>query len=181
MEGKTLTLEVPGTYHDLNPDSGKLDAPRVMREVEGDFVVTVKVAGDYKPTGKSTNAKGVPYNGAGFILWHDADNFIRLERGILLRNNKNSSYIAFEEREGGYRGAVHNDPYPGGPCYLRLERKGSRILGAMSTDGSSWKALRPIDTIWRGKLRLGLSAINSNSEPLSVKFEEYDLQAKGGG
>jgi len=52
-EAKNLSLKMPGTWHDLNPDSGKLNAPRVVRTVEGDFVVTAKVSGDFRPGGKS--------------------------------------------------------------------------------------------------------------------------------
>jgi regulation of enolase protein 1 (concanavalin A-like superfamily) len=179
-EATALAVLVPGTFHDLNPDSGKLNAPRVMRPVEGDFVVTVKVAGAFQPGGKSTNPnpRAIPYNGAGILIWSDSDNFIRLERGAILRNGKVGGSVAFEEREGGYRGAVHNEVAPAGPCYLRLERKGSRILGAISADGTTWKALKPIDTVWPAKLRVGLAAINSSSDPFAPKFEEFDLKTK---
>jgi regulation of enolase protein 1 (concanavalin A-like superfamily) len=174
--GKSLTIQVPGTYHDLNPDSGKLNSPRVMRAVEGDFVATVKVTGDFQPNGKTTAPKSVPFNGAGLLVWSDSDNYIRLERGALLRKDKISTTVAFEEREGGYRGAVHNDAAPVGPVYLRMERKGSRISGAISPDGTTWKKLKPIDTVWPAKLKVGLAAINSNSEPFAPKFEEFDLK-----
>jgi regulation of enolase protein 1 (concanavalin A-like superfamily) len=174
-EGKMLSMQVPGTWHDLNPDTGKLNSPRIVKEMDGDFAVTVKVTGDFKPGGTSTNPKGVPYNGGGILIWSDSDNFIRLERGAVLRGSKVGSYIAFEEREGGYRGAVHNEVYPGGTCWLRLERKGSRITGAVSMDGRTWKALKPIDTIWPAKLKIGLAAINSSSEPFTLKFEEFSL------
>ncbi len=173
-----LAIQVPGTWHDLNPDNGKLNSPRVLREVAGDFIVTVKVVGDFKPGGKSTNPKGLPYNGAGLLVWSDSDNFIRLERGAILRSGKVTTTAAFEEREGGYRGAVHNEVVPGGTCYLRLERKGSRISGAISSDGTNWKKLKPIDTVWPEKLKLGLAAINSSSEPFTVTFEDFHFEGK---
>jgi regulation of enolase protein 1 (concanavalin A-like superfamily) len=177
---RRLAVKVPGTLHDLNPDSGKLNALRVVRPVEGDFVVRVKVAGDFQPGGRSTNPRGVPYNGAGIVIWSDSDNFIRLERGAMLRGGRVGTYVAFEEREGGYRGAVHNEVFPAGPCYLRLERKGSRILGAVSLDGSRWKQLQPIDTVWPDRLKVGLLAINSSTEPFAPAFEEFSLKANGG-
>jgi regulation of enolase protein 1 (concanavalin A-like superfamily) len=182
-EGKTLAVRLPGAYHDLNPDSGKLNAPRVMRTVEGDFLVTVKVVGDFQPGGKSTNPnpKSLPYNGAGILIWSDTDNFIRLERGAVFRAGKISTFAAFEEREGGYRGAVHNQVIPGGTCALRLERRGSRIHGAISTDGSTWKRLQPIDTLWPAKLKVGLAVINSSSEPFALKFEDFTLKTRGAG
>jgi regulation of enolase protein 1 (concanavalin A-like superfamily) len=180
-DGKNLAIQVPGAWHDLNPDNGKLNAPRVLRGVEGDFVATVKVAGTFQPGGKSTNPKGLPYNGAGLVVWSDSDNFIRLERGAFLRKDKVVTTVAFEEREGGYRGAVHNETFPAGPCYLRLERKGSRIFGAVSADGSTWKRLKPIDTVWPAKLKVGLAAINSGAEGFTPQFEEFELKAKKGG
>jgi regulation of enolase protein 1 (concanavalin A-like superfamily) len=178
-EGKNLSIQVPGTHHDLHPDTGKLNAPRALREVEGDFVLSVKVAGEFQPGLKSTFPRSVPYNGAGILCWSDADNFIRLERGALSRNGMVGSTVAFEEREGGYRGAVHNEVFQGGTCYLRLERKGSRIAGAISIDGKNWRELKPIDTVWPAKLRVGLTAISTSSDPFVVKFEEFELLGNG--
>ena len=179
-EEKKLTLRVPGTWHDLNPDTGKLNSPRVVREVEGDFTIKVKVEGEFKPGGKSTNPRGVPYFGAGIVLWSDSENFIRFERGALLRNNKITATVAFEEREGGYRGAVHNINSQPGPVYLRLERKGSRIIGHVSFDDSTWRPLKPIDTVWPAKLKVGLTAITSSSQPFEAQFTEYSLQTQAG-
>jgi regulation of enolase protein 1 (concanavalin A-like superfamily) len=173
-EEKSLTVQVPGTLHDLNPDSGVLSAPRVMKTVEGDFSITVKVSGDFNPGAKATSGpRGLPYNGAGILIWSDSDNFIRLERGAILRAGKVNTTVAFEEREGGYRGAVHNEVFPGGTCYLRVVRKGSRIMGGISLDGKTWKLVKPIDTVWPAKLKVGLIAINSSSDPFIVKFDEY--------
>ena len=62
---KSLTIEVPGTWHDLNPHVNKLNSPCVVRTVDGDFSITVKVAGDFKPGGKPQNPASVPSNGGG--------------------------------------------------------------------------------------------------------------------
>jgi regulation of enolase protein 1 (concanavalin A-like superfamily) len=176
---KSLPINVPGTMHDFGGPLKKFNAPRVMREVDGDFVLAVKVSGELKPGPKSTNPKGVPYLAAGLLIWSDSGNFIRLERAALLRQGKIVPHIAFLEQEGGYGGAVHNEGFTGaGDCYLRLERKGSRIHGAASSDGASWKQLRPIDTVWQTKLRVGLAVISTSSEPFAVKFEEFGLQAE---
>jgi hypothetical protein len=84
------------------------------------------------------------------------------------------------EREGGYQGAEHNEGYPGGDCYLRMERKGSRIIGSVATEPGQWRQLRPINTLWPAQLKVGLVATNSTSEPFSVRFEEYALAGKVG-
>lgn len=38
----------------------KLNAPRVIRTVEGDFTITVKVRGDFKPGGRPLFSSGPP-------------------------------------------------------------------------------------------------------------------------
>jgi regulation of enolase protein 1 (concanavalin A-like superfamily) len=178
---KMMKIEVPGTFHDLNPDTKNLNSPRVMAPVDGDFILTVKVAGQFNAGGKTTNPnpRGLPYNGAGILVWSDSDNFIRLERAAFSRNGKVVNSVAFEEREGGYRGANHNQNSEPGDCWLRMERRGSRINGAISYDGTTWTKLKPIDTVWPKKLKVGLLAINTSSEPFTPSFEQFDLSVIG--
>ena len=66
-EGTSLTIKTPGTFHAINPDGGQLNSPRIVRSIEGDFTIKVKVTGDFKPGGQSTNPKTVPFNGPGFL------------------------------------------------------------------------------------------------------------------
>jgi regulation of enolase protein 1 (concanavalin A-like superfamily) len=174
---KKLSMAVPGTRHELAGGTGNMNSPRVLKEVEGDFVISVKVVGEFRPGGKSTNPKTVPFNGAGILLWSDADNFIRLERAAIARNGKLSTYVNFEEFEGGTRGASHNERMQGGDCWVRMERKGSRLQAGISFDGTTWKDLKPIQTVWPEKLKVGIAAINSSSLPFPVTFEEFSLKA----
>jgi regulation of enolase protein 1 (concanavalin A-like superfamily) len=180
-EGKVLFLDVPGTLHDLNADINKLNAPRVLREVEGDFEAQVKVDGSFQPGAKSNNPKSVPYNGAGLLLWQDAGNYIRLERGAIIRAGRLGTFVDFEEREDGHRGAVHNGKLAPGTAYLRLMRRGGRISGAVSSDGVTWEALRPIDVNWPTRLKLGVAAVNSSSEPFAARLEEFVVKGKVAG
>src|SRR5262249_10345217 len=141
-QGKNLSITIPGTYHDLNADMDKYNAPRVLREVTGDFVIQVKVVGDFKPGAKSLNPKSVPYNGAGIFVWRDSDNFIRLERGAIVRGGKSGTFALFEEREGGSTCAQHNGPLTPGTTYLWMERRGKTIFGRVSKDGKNWTDLK---------------------------------------
>lgn len=177
---KALTIAVPGKFHSLEIEAGNLNAPRVLTEVDGDFVLSVKVSGEFKAGGKSTNPnpRGLPYTAAGILVWSDSDNFIRLERAAFSRNGKLTTTVAFEEREGGYRGAVHNEVTKGGDCWLRMERKGSRISGAISYDGKTATKLKPIDTVWPTKLKVGVHAISTASDPFAPTFEEFKLTTK---
>ena len=176
-EKTRLRVNVTGSRHLMPAEQPSLNYPRVMREVEGDFVVTVKVVGEFKPGGVSTNPKTVPFNGAGLIVWSDPDNYIRLERAAVSRGGKVNTYVNFEEFKGGSNGATHNEVMTGGDCWVRMERVGSRIQGAISFDGATWKDLKPIQTVWPAKLKIGLVAISSSGLPFAVAFEEYALKA----
>jgi hypothetical protein len=56
--------------------------------------------------------------------------------------------------------------------------KGSRTFGVVSSDGTSWRRLQPIDTIWPATLQVAVAAISSSTTPFTVQFEEFALKAK---
>ena len=174
-KGSVLAIEVPGTIHDLDADNDRFNAPRVVREVSGDFSVTVKVVGGFKPGAKSTKPKGVPYNGAGIFVWQDSDNYVFLGSAAILRNNKVKQLAALESAEWGSRAAVNNHGIDPGTVYLRLERRGNRLLGSTSKDGKSWEKLDPMEPSYPATLKVGLYAINTSSDPLTVRFEDFNL------
>lgn len=174
----TLSIQVPGTLHDLNADIGRFNAPRVVRDIGGDFTAIVKVDGTFKPAVNGTSKTSVPVNAGGLFIWRDADNYIRLERMAMNRKGKVTTAVLFEEREGGHRGAVHNKVIPAeGSVYLRLQRKGNQITASISDDGQVFEALRPIDTQWPSKLKLGLAAINTSAEPMTVQFSGISVKS----
>jgi hypothetical protein len=180
---KGLTIEIPAKWHDLDFEKGgATNAPRIMQEVEGDFVATVRVTGDYKLGPKGTNPKSDPMSkfiSGGILLWSDANNHIRLERCLFNEFGKYTTIGAiFEEREGGYAGAMHSEWFQLGDCYLRAERKGNKIFGATSTDGKVWKDLKPVDTLWPKKIKIGLHALSSSNTPFTVKFDDFSLKSK---
>ena len=182
MEDGGLACDVPGTLHDLNIDIGKNNAPRVVQAVEGDFVATVKVAGSFRPGPDRTGPKSVPYNGGGLLAWLDEGNYIRLERGSMHRNNRVLGFLAFESREQGTRAAVHNKGAvdPGESLWLRLERHGKTISGFLSPDGRAWEELEPMEVDWPARLKVGIDAVNSCGEPMTVRFGDYSLERRPG-
>lgn len=174
-KGKVLEISIPNTHHDLNADNNKLNSPRVMREVTGDFSLTVKIAGAFKPSTKSTNPKAVPYIGGGIVVWQDSDNYIFLGRAAINRSGKIGEFAAFEEREWGTRGALNNRGIDPGGVYLRVERRNNRILGYTSKDGKEWARLDPMETSYPSTLKVGLYAINGCSDPVSMRFEDFQF------
>lgn len=181
LENGELVCEVPGTLHDLNIDIGKNNGPRVVQEVDGDFVAQVKVLGSFQPGPVRTGPKSVPYNGGGLLLWCDAGSYIRLERASMYRNNRVVGFLAFESREQGTRAQVHNkgglDPRQ--DLWLRLERRGNVISGFLSQDGKAWDELQPMEVDWPSRLKVGADAVNSCGDPMTVRFQKYTLTRSG--
>src|SRR5262245_63307451 len=53
-DGDALVIEIPGKDHDLWPRDRQMNAPRLLKEVEGDFDVQVRVCVKAKVSEKST-------------------------------------------------------------------------------------------------------------------------------
>lgn len=172
-----LEFAVPGTLHDLNIDIDRTNAPRVVQEIEGDFVAVVKVAGSFDPGPVRTGPRSVPYNGGGLLAWSDEGNYIRLERGAMYRSSRVVGFVAFESREQGTRAAVHNKGGldPGKDLWLRLQRRGGVISGSWSLDGRDWNELEPMEVAWPLRLKVGVAAVNSCGDAMTVRFQSYAL------
>jgi hypothetical protein len=70
-DGGVLTIEMPGGDHDYDTARERLNAPRLVREFEGDFEIQVRIRIDSIPSAKS-NAKNADENdlagvGVGFV------------------------------------------------------------------------------------------------------------------
>jgi squalene-hopene/tetraprenyl-beta-curcumene cyclase len=168
-----LTITVPGKLHDLTSiQPAKLNAPRVLRDVEGDFVAEVRVEGKLVPGGECTRPGGFPYNGAGLLLWKDSGDYIRLERAAILREGKIQPYVNFEHWKDG-------QPEGGGADILdeavsvRLSRKGSEVIASVSVDGKDWHEQSRVTVEYPAKLKLGVAAVNSASEPFTAELEGF--------
>lgn len=177
FEEEGVTIEVPGTPHDLSAELEITNAPRILRDVEGDFIAEVKVVGAVAPKGDPTVPGRTPYNGAGLLLWLDDTTYIRLERAGLTRltTGELQTYANFEVRETDGPGGSTGRLIPNAPLHLRLERRGDRVIGSISPDGLSWKAFDPLEIELPAKLQVGVAAINSASEPFKAEFEDFAL------
>src|SRR5262249_59238105 len=74
-----LTLTIPGTLHDLNPDHN-MKAPRVLQEVEGDFRLQVQVEAFPQPEANTSSFDKFSFVSGGLVVWQDEKNYIRAER-----------------------------------------------------------------------------------------------------
>lgn len=185
-KGSTLSLELPGTDHELAPKRGRFNAPRLLRDIEGDFVMQVRVSGSFCPSVKSS-VEGVDSSvAAGLVLIPADKNCIRLEygayrkkgerctganyrmRGDRIFNVEKWGWMPWEEK---IRDAKEEH------MYLRLERRGEFIYHFISPDGEKWIDdfnVGPFENLPR-KIKAGLAAHSTSTEPFKATFDQFKL------
>ncbi len=174
-----VTVTVPGTIHDFS--IRMQNAPRVLQEIDGDFILQVKVSGDFDPGNNPAVAGTVAFCSAGLMIWENEENYLRLERNLwytpggqalqyppLLEYWK-SKKLAFNVR------STKEPFFQGRSTHLRLERRGNQILASLSHDGFQWLAGKPVNTEFSKKVKVGILAINTSKRPLMAEFEEFRL------
>ena len=174
-----LTILVPGTAHLLSAEIGRMNAPRIVHEITGEFEVRVRVTGTSHPGGKSTTNSYSPYHGAGILLWEDPENYVRLEIAADVRKGRVFPYANFELRQAGRLAVSQGHKIVDGASYLRLERRGGKIHGALSSDGSRWTPLPPLIANLNDRVKVGVVVVNSASKTLKAGFEELQVTSAG--
>jgi len=173
---EALTIEAPGKRHDLAGE-GAMNAPRLLRDVTGDFTAQVRVGGDFKPTGPSTAPGGLPFVGAGLVLIADDRTFVRLERAALDRNGATDPYVNWEVRANGrqqWAGTAKLGP-DDQTAYLRLRRLGDRIFPGFSPDGKTWTEMPSQALVLPASVKLGVAAVTSSAAEFKPRFDDFLL------
>jgi regulation of enolase protein 1 (concanavalin A-like superfamily) len=186
-DGK-LTITVPGggRPHDLSTELLSATAPRILQPASGDFSIQVKIEGQFEPGEESSQPGRTGYTGAGIVVFADAKNYVRLERATLQHvGEKSSAYTNFEIRVDGDLeriGMTNDAPLDASkPTWLRLQRKGNRLFGAVSQDGVNWKEALPKDLLhasWKKETLVGLAAISTSAKTFKPTYSEFSLQSK---
>jgi hypothetical protein len=188
-EKEALVIEMPGTDHDFDPLRDRVNAPCLFRDIEGDFDMQVRVRTESYPSATST-VKGQPAYIAGGFLLIPPDTFsttcIRLEYVFARKGEEFESYAGMKTRDNakGRMDALWDDRFPNWPmkkkaehAYLRLVRRGEYFRPYISPDGKKWTSLvGPMGFLGLpAKLKVGLAAYSSSTEPSSLQFDQFKL------
>lgn len=176
VENGRLAFTISGR-HDVSDDvQGIMNAPRVMQEIEGDFVALVKVGGEFKPVGPSTSDIHLPYNGGGLFFWHDKRNYLRLERAAVEVNGQIVEYLNLQRQKGG---RIETNRFElrlkRESVQLRLERRNGRLYASATYDHQIWQGYQPLDVELPRKLQIGVAAISTSATPFTPEFSEFEL------
>ena len=171
-----LTIEVPAKRHDLAGAQNVMNAPRLLRDVTGDFTAQVRVGGEFRPSGPSTTPGGLPFTGAGLVVIGDDRTYLRLERAALDRNGTNDPYVNWEGRMNGGQWASSAKLLPDdGAIYLRLRRQGDRFFVSFSRDGAAWTDLPLQDVSLPATVKVGVAAVTSSAGPFKPQFDDFRI------
>jgi regulation of enolase protein 1 (concanavalin A-like superfamily) len=174
-KGGKVILTVPGTNHDLTyvEEKSYLNGPRLVREVEGDFSIQVKVLKYAPSAGKATGK--YPFVSAGLLIWNDDKEFFRVERSSLGRPFAYAAGIL----------AGKDTPLQGTPfrqltdddTFVRAERKGKKLtFSVRAAEESDWTELVSDSFELPAKLHVGVHAVNTVDTEFQAEFQELELK-----
>jgi hypothetical protein len=163
-----------------------MNAPRVLREVEGNFTATVKVTCALTPgKGVTVGASSAGYY-AGLLLWAGEKEYVRLERNARWPRGGGNKLVSFTPGFEYWKDGVQKERSPGdGPAdffkgestWFQLERKGAKVTARLSHDGKEWTVAQEVDAELPKKVRIGVAAINTSDTPFTVEFREFKVAA----
>ena len=184
LEGDQLAITVPGGLHELRPAPRKMNAPRVMRDVEGNFEVSVKISAPFdSATGRDSAEE--PANsgfGAGLLIWQDERNFIEFYRVANVpetpgRKNEFALEYWMDGKSTGWTRTAEPRDISERDYWLRLARRGDKLKAEVSPDGENWADLGTIPVRLSSRMRLGVLVSNGSKEPYEAHFSNLRQKA----
>jgi len=149
-------------------------APRLWKEVEGDFTAVARVSFCFRPANPKTWF--IHPRAAGLFAWSgDGDHFGLMRCEEYPKAGPTEAFRTILTQPGRVRTSAGALPRPGEAAYLRLKRAGSVVTGAYSRDGKEWTEFLPDEVEWTGPVKVGVYAKHFSDAALDVTFDEYTL------
>ncbi len=174
---EAVTIGFSGAHHGLDAESGKMNAPRVVRSVQGDFTVQVTVDGNL-PLPEDDNVTA--YVSGGLVLLQDNRTYIRFERASFTRAGQINHYANFEQRIDAKRtrmGLFADFPLQNNkPVDLRFEVKSGTVRALIRHAGQAWHQMGEARVDESATFLIGISGVNTSQKPLNVSFHQFQFQ-----
>jgi regulation of enolase protein 1 (concanavalin A-like superfamily) len=170
-------ITAPGGYHDLDPTLKTINGPRALRDVEGDFLVQVRLA-NFSTPDKATALKGkTAFRGAGLLVWQDDKTFVTLFRAGSDRNpHLFAATTAFKDGVRVFSGTGKDLALP--EAWLRLERREGKLQASVSDDGEEWMPVKLTAPEMGKKVKVGVGLVNITSKDFLAHFEDFSVLQK---
>lgn len=173
LKGNELRVSLPAAWHLLwtNRRGSTNNAPRVLREVEGDFTAVVRVT---FPVPERVPEEHWPYCSGGVVAWESDDAYYVVRRCGGEVNGAREA-IWGQHRADVQRDSVTGLGKPAESAFVRLKREGKKATAGWSRDGKEWKEHEAAEVPWGAKVKVGVIAENCLGKAVEVTFDQYSL------
>jgi regulation of enolase protein 1 (concanavalin A-like superfamily) len=155
------------------PNFAPTNAPRVWRDVWGDFTATVRVA--FPLTFAKTKAES-GLRAAGLVVWASEKEYLVSARLEWVNGKPKEMFCLSHASETGPAVECDNQNPVGNAGFVRLERRGDRVTGSYSRDGKEWATFLLVKTFkTTGPLKVGVYATHATDSPFEATFDQYSL------
>lgn len=171
-----VTIGFSGSIQALDAETGRMNAPRVVRSLGGDFSVQVTVDGNL-PLPDDENATA--YVSGGLVMLQDDRSYLRIERASFSRADTVNHYANFEQRIDGKRtrmGRFADFPLQNDkPVDLRVEVKEGTVRALARHEGQKWHEMGVAKVNASATFLVGVSGVNTSQQPIEVTFRNYQF------
>jgi regulation of enolase protein 1 (concanavalin A-like superfamily) len=174
LKGDQLKVSLPAAWHLLWPErqNSTNNAPRALREVEGDFSAIVRVT---FPLPERVPEEHWPYCSGGLLVWESEKAFMIIRRSGGEVNGSREAIWMYHKVADFNRMEADPPSKIADSAFLRLKRDGDRIIPSWSRDGKKWRELDPRETKWSPKVKVGVVAENCLGTAVEITFDQYSL------
>lgn len=172
LDGDKLKITLKGgKRYDWDRKGKVTNCPRVVREVKGDFVTTVKAHAELPDKAEKAAGEWAEV-GAGLIVMGEKDDArrtgmhdFRLDRRLLA--------ITIPNLEGP--GGLGLDT-AGEGVYVRFTRKADWLATEYSLDGKKWKKTVSTGSMMSESYRVGVYASSNSKSDVTVTLSEFSVE-----
>lgn len=179
VEDGRLRMTVPGKHHSMYSDAGHTNAPRVLREVSGDFVAAMRLTLTFNPSAQAADRELPAFVGGGWLLLDGDTGMIEFRHlQEKLGSNPWRTSAEFDVRQPGHEdGKSIPRPLYEKPIHLRLTRQGQKLMMDWSPDGKEWTPMSPngVEVPMGRKLSIGPCAIQNTDQPMTATFDQFQI------
>lgn len=143
------------------------DAPRLLMQQNGDFALETLIEFDPREY----------YQGAGLLVWQDADTFLRLEFGFggMGGEDKNVVFVKQEEGNLDFVGSI-DLPESTKSIELRLRRHGDEHTAWYRLNGGAWQMIGSCEIDLMDTVQVGIVQVTQyTTSEISADFDYFKV------
>lgn len=173
LMGDALRVKLPAggtSYYWGGASRGS--APRLMKDVAGDFDAVVQVRAAFP---ERVKGNGQPSVRGGLVAEDGGPELLVFLWGVGWVNGKPEGFCHLHGNGTRLHLQMRTFEKAADSAYVRLKRDGKSVQAAWSRDGKDWKGFTPTPTGWGDKVKVGVIAESGLEDAAEVVFDRYTL------